>query len=51
MSLFPVFEQRFVNPEAEKVEKRGISLAAAGNLTQEDVAFVCDSLLKIIGKN
>lgn len=49
MSGFPVFERRFPNPEAEKVEKRGISLAAAGNLTKEDVNFVCDSLLEIIG--
>lgn len=48
MSRFPIFEQRFPNPEAERVEKRGISLAAAGNLTQEDVNFVCDSLLEII---
>ncbi|MCX5694157.1 MAG: DegT/DnrJ/EryC1/StrS family aminotransferase [Candidatus Omnitrophica bacterium] len=48
MSRFPVFEARFPNPEAEKVEKRGISLAAAGNLTQKDVHFVCDSLLEII---
>ena len=38
----------FPNPEAEKVEKRGISLASAGNLTQSDVNFVCDSLLEII---
>ena len=48
MSSFPVFEQRFLNPEAERVEKRGISLASAGNLTQSDVNFVCDSLLEII---
>ncbi|MFA5948311.1 MAG: DegT/DnrJ/EryC1/StrS family aminotransferase [Candidatus Gracilibacteria bacterium] len=48
MSQFPVLEQRFSNPEAKKVEKRGISLASAANLTEEDVAFVCDSLLKII---
>lgn len=48
MSRFPVFEQRFSNPEAEKVEKRGISLASAGNLTEEDVDFVCNSLNKII---
>jgi perosamine synthetase len=47
MSRFPVFEQRFPNPEAEKVERRGISLAAAGNVTEEDVDFVCDSLKAI----
>ncbi|MBU2540180.1 DegT/DnrJ/EryC1/StrS family aminotransferase [Patescibacteria group bacterium] len=51
MSLFPVFEQerRFNNPEAGKVEKRGICLSSASNLTKKDVNFVCDSLLKIIG--
>ncbi len=48
MSRFPVFEQRFPNPEAEKVEKRGISLASAANLTQKDIEFVCDSLISII---
>lgn len=48
MSRFPVFEQRYSNPEAEKVEKFGISLPAAGNLTKEDVNFVCDALLEII---
>lgn len=48
MSLFPVFEQRFPNQEAERVEKRGISLASATNLTEEDINFVCDSLTDII---
>lgn len=48
MSKFPVFEARFPNPEAEKVEKRGISLASAGNLTEADIDFVCDSLLNVI---
>jgi perosamine synthetase len=48
MSRFPIFEPRFANPEAEKVEKRGISLASAGNLSEEDVNFVCDSLKEII---
>lgn len=51
MSSFPTLEQRFMNPEAEKVEKRGISLASAGNLTLEDVNFVCESLIKIIKQN
>ncbi|MFA5793886.1 MAG: DegT/DnrJ/EryC1/StrS family aminotransferase [Candidatus Brocadiia bacterium] len=51
MSLFPFFgPPRFPNPEAEKVEKRGISLASAANLTEEDVDFVCESLVKIISK-
>ena len=48
MSRFPVFEQRFPNPEAEKVERCGISLASAANLTKEDIDFVCDSIIKII---
>jgi perosamine synthetase len=48
MSGFPVFEQRYPNPEAEKVEKRGISLASAANLTQQDIEFVCASLIEII---
>ena len=48
MSRFPVFEQRFPNPEAEKVEKRGISLASAANLTEEDINFVCDSIIELI---
>jgi len=48
MSRFPVFEQRFPNPEAEKVERCGISLASAANLTKEDIDFVCDAITKII---
>lgn len=48
MSSFPIFERRFPNPEAEKVEKRGISLASALNLTEEDINFVCFSLIKIL---
>ena len=47
MSRFPVFEARFPNPQAEEAEKRGICLPSAGNLTREDVGFVCDSLLEI----
>lgn len=50
MSRFPTLEQRFPNPEAERAEKRGISLASAANLTEEDIDFVCESLLKIIKK-
>lgn len=51
MSCFPEFEQRFPTPVAESIEKRGISLPSAGNLTEEDVDFVCESLIKIITKN
>lgn len=48
MSRFPVYEARFPNPAAAQVEKRGISLAAAANLTEEDIDFVCRSLLQIL---
>jgi len=48
MSTFPTLEQRYPNPVAEKVEKRGISLPSAANLTEEDINFVCDSFLRII---
>lgn len=48
MSRFPVFQQRFPNPEAAKAEKRGISLASAANLTEEDIDFVCDLIIKIV---
>jgi len=48
MSLFPMFEQRYPNPEAEKAERRGISLASAANLDEEDIDFTCKTLLKIL---
>jgi perosamine synthetase len=48
MSRFPAFTQRFANPNAEKVWKRGISLAAAANLTEEDIDFVCRNLVRLI---
>lgn len=48
MSKFPMFEQRFDNPVAEKVEKRGISLASSANLNEEDINFVCDSIIRIM---
>lgn len=49
MSRFPVFtKNRYGNPEAERVEKYGISLPSAFNLTENDVDFVCESLLRII---
>lgn len=50
MSTFPTLEARFPNPVAAQVERRGISLPAAHNLTEEDVEFVCDSLLELTGK-
>jgi perosamine synthetase len=48
MSRFPVFEQRFKNPVALQVEKRGISLASAANLEEEDIDFVCKNLISLI---
>lgn len=48
MSRFPVFEQRFPNPVALRVEERGISLPSALNMTQEDVAFVSDTLVDLL---
>ena len=50
MSLFPMYksDKRFENPVAYKFWKRGIVLPAAHNLVEEDVDFVCDSLVKII---
>jgi perosamine synthetase len=50
MSRMPHFTQppRFENPVASQVEKRGISMAAAGNLTQEDIYFACEALLEAI---
>lgn len=48
MSRFPVFEQRFPNPVARKVSERGISLASAANLDENDIDFVCKNLIEFI---
>jgi len=48
MSCFPVHGQQFPNPVAEKVAQRGISLPSAANLEEEDVDFVCRTLLNLI---
>ncbi len=48
MSGFPVFERRFENPVAARVERQGISLPSAGNMTDEDIDFVCDTLLRLL---
>lgn len=48
MSRFPVFEQRFPNPVAKKVWERGISLASAANLDENDIDFVCRNLVEFI---
>lgn len=48
MSGFPVFERRLPNPVAEMVEKQGISLPSAADMTDEDVGIVCDSLIGLL---
>lgn len=48
MSRFPVFEQRYKNPVAAMVEERGISLPSAANLTDEDIDYVCDTLIALL---
>ena len=50
MSLFPVFEARFPNLIATNVQERGITLPAAANLNDDDINFVCDTLIDIISK-
>ena len=50
MSAFPMYEQRFPNPVANKVWHRGISLPSALNLTKEDIDFVSSNLLKFISR-
>ncbi len=48
MSRFPMHEQRFKNPIASKVEEKGMNLPSPANMTEEDVDFICESLIKII---
>jgi len=48
MSRFPTLEQRYENPVAAIVEKRGISLPSAANLDENDIDFVCEMLRKLI---
>lgn len=48
MSTFPTLKQRYSNPVAAKVEKRGISLPSAANISDEDINFVCDTLIELI---
>lgn len=49
MSRFPEHEMRYDNPVATLVEKQGLSLPAALNLTEDDINFVCDRLLDLVG--
>lgn len=50
MSSFPVFEQRYENPVAKLVERRGISLPSAANLEEDDIDLVCRHLIRLIGR-
>jgi len=46
MSLFPVHQQRFPTPETKRVAEQGISLPSAANLDEEDIDFVCRTLIE-----
>lgn len=48
MSRFPALEQRFANPVAAMVERQGISLPSAANMTDEDVGVVCEKLVGLL---
>lgn len=48
MSTMPALKQRYKNPVAALVEKRGISLPSAANLDRDDIELVCDMLKKVI---
>lgn len=48
MSRFPIFKARYKNPVATLVEKQGISLPSAANITEKDVSFVCKTLISVI---
>lgn len=44
ISGMPMFERRFENPEAQRVQDGGIILPAAHRLTVDDVAYVCSRI-------
>lgn len=48
ISRMPMFEQRYQNPESERVESRGIILPSAFNLTHDDIAFVCKRVRELV---
>jgi perosamine synthetase len=47
ISGFPMFQRRFPNLESARVEKQGVILPSAFNLTQDDVAFVCQRIREL----
>lgn len=48
MSRFPMYEQRFENPVAKRMDLYGLVLPSAADLTEEDANFICDVLLELI---
>ena len=50
MSCFPVYdkEKRYENPVAKRFEKQGIVFASAANIEEEDINFVCDTLISLL---
>lgn len=48
MSMFPMYEHQFENPVARRFYEKGIVLPAAHNLLEDDIEFVCETLLKLI---
>jgi perosamine synthetase len=47
MSSFPMFKKRN-HPVAEFVGKRGINLPCASNLTEDQVNYVCEELIRVL---
>ena len=48
MSKFPMHEARFENPVASMVERKGMNLPSAANLTEEVIDFVCKNLIRLV---
>lgn len=48
MSRFPMYEQRFDNPVARRMDRLGLVMPSAADTTQEDVDYVCKLLLSLI---
>lgn len=48
MSRFPMYEQRFENPVAKRMDQFGLVLPSAADLTEEDANYVCELLLESI---
>jgi dTDP-4-amino-4,6-dideoxygalactose transaminase len=46
MSQMPMFESRFINTVAEKIEAKGVILPSAFNLSSDDINRVCDEIIR-----